>query len=183
MQYLIKLPPAKYLRECLRYDRKTGKLYWKKRPRKHFTDDRFWKGCNTQYAGKEAFACPNRQKHMTYLTGAIDGVGMKAHRVIWKIVTGKEPPAIIDHKDRNGSNNRWGNLRPASYGQNFLNRTSAWCKSGIIGIRKFNHSGRCWNARIHKDKVCIDLGYFDSCEGAVAARREAEQRLYGAFAP
>lgn len=182
-----RLPAQKYLQECFRYEPKTGRLFWKKRPRQHFTSDRTCKSVNTRCAGKEAFTAivrEYRRKHiMFYKHGSIAGELYKAHRVIWKLVTGKEPPAIIDHEDRNGINNRRNNLRAASHGQNFVNRTSAWGTAKIIGIRRKPHKFRQWNARIHVDKKCIDLGWFEKKSEAVAARRTAEKKFYGAFAP
>jgi hypothetical protein len=46
------------------------------------------------------------------------------HRVVWKIHTGDEPPAVIDHINRKVWDNRWENLREATYSQNQGNRSS-----------------------------------------------------------
>lgn len=45
-----------------------------------------------------------------------------AHRVIWKLVTGQEPPTV-DHKNRKRADNRLVNLRGASCLENANNRT------------------------------------------------------------
>lgn len=182
-----KLPSQKYLKECFLYERETGQLFWRKRPRYHFISDKEFKRWNTCWAGMQAFTAnkkdTRRPGSMLYKHGTIDSVMYSAHRVIWKLVKGKEPPAIIDHKDRNGTNNRWKNLRAASYGQNFINRTTPWGVDGVIGIRRRPYKYRPWNARIHRDKKVIDLGWFASKKEAVAVRRIAEKKLYGAFAP
>lgn len=170
------LPPAKFLRECFRYERKTGKLFWKKRPLKHFKLAAWGQYWNRLWAGKEAGSLTD----FGHLTVGLFGGTYKAHRIIWKIVTGEEPPALLDHRDKKPANNKWKNLREATFSENFVNRSVIWCKSGYSGIRK----SKCghWEARIHKDKKCVHLGTFKSKNKALAARRKAEAELYGEFA-
>ena len=45
-----------------------------------------------------------------------------AHRLIYKLMTGKDPVEVLDHKDGNRCNNRWENLRPATWQENNWNR-------------------------------------------------------------
>lgn len=45
-----------------------------------------------------------------------------AHRIIWKMETGSDPACEIDHRDLNGLNNRWENLREATTTQNGFNK-------------------------------------------------------------
>src|SRR5690625_5199426 len=49
------LPTPEQLRELLRYEPETGKLYWKARPAELFKDKRSHGAWNARYAGKEAF--------------------------------------------------------------------------------------------------------------------------------
>ena len=104
----------------------------------------------------------------------IDGVRYRAHRLAWFYMTGRWPPDEIDHKDLDTSNNRWANLRLATRKQNNENR-SGWARSGCKGITSH---GRKWRARIRHNGVQTHLGLFPSKDAAVAARREAEQRLF-----
>lgn len=173
-----KLPPLEYLKECFRYDRRTGLLFWKKRPLKHFSDRKSQRWWNSNFAGMEALGsiCTSGHKR-----GFLDGKSCAAHRVVWKLVTGKEPPDVIDHIDRDPINNRWGNLREATNSQNFINRTRGWGISGHPGLR-VGYGGR-WEARIHKDKKYIHIGTFASKTEALAARKRVEKELYGAFSP
>jgi hypothetical protein len=98
-----------------------------------------------------------------------------AHRVIWKIMTGREPPPVVDHKDRDGQNNRWENLREATTSQNCINTTRA----GVNPRR----NGK-WRARATLvDGKRIHLGDFNSREEAVQARAEKHRELHGEFAP
>jgi hypothetical protein len=48
-----KLPSQEYLQECFEYNRETGELFWKTRPRHHFKNDGIWKMWNTSHAGKK----------------------------------------------------------------------------------------------------------------------------------
>ena len=92
-----------------------------------------------------------------------------------------EPPNITDHKNRKRAGNTLANLRGASHGQNFINRTKTWGMSGRVGIKLARNGA--WEARIHKDKKYIHLGTFKSKSKAIEVRRKAEIELYGEFAP
>lgn len=58
-----------------------------------------------------------------YLMVYVAGQPTLAHRVAWVLVTGEEPPDVIDHADRNTLNNAWTNLRASSMRLNQGNRT------------------------------------------------------------
>ena len=174
-----KLPSQKYLKECLRYEPETGKLYWKRRPRKHFESSKKFKTWNAHWSGAEAFtACQKAPGGIVYKVGKLNNCQYKAHRVVWKLVTGKEPPAIIDHKDKKGSNNRFANMRDASPSQNAVNR-----KNKVAGVYHLPYRRKPWQPRLHLNKKLVYLGWFVSKKKAVAARRAAEFKYYGAFAP
>jgi hypothetical protein len=173
-----KLPPVEYLRECFRYEKATGKLFWKRRPLRHFKHRKAWKVWNARQPRTEALA--SIKKGTQHRHGSIDKIIYLQHRVIWKLLYKVEPPPIIDHRNRKGSVNLPKNLRAASHSQNFINRTSTIGKSGIIGVRKSRFG---WEARIHKDKKYIHLGTFPTKESAVDARKQAEKIYYGEFAP
>lgn len=49
------LPSQKYIRECLKYNPKTGKLFWKKRPLSHFKNESGYNRWNARWPGKPAF--------------------------------------------------------------------------------------------------------------------------------
>jgi hypothetical protein len=171
---VLNLPPAAYLRECLQYDPLTGLLSWNKRPLEHFSSEREWKRWNTRYAGTLALNDLS-QPVRGYKKGNIDGVRYKAHRVIWKLVTGEEPGPEIDHRDRDESNNRWKNLREATRSQNCGNRVFAGDKG--IGQRR----GK-WHVRVYKDKACHYIGGLSSKAEAISVRDAKAQELYGEFA-
>jgi len=86
----------------------------------------------------------------------------------------------LDHKNRNGLDNRRSNLRPCTHQQNIFN----------IGIRSDNTSGfkgvfkdrKKWNAKIGKNGDYHNLGYFNTKEKAAVAYNEAAKKLFGEFA-
>lgn len=167
------LPAVEHLRVCLRYEAETGKLFWNERPRSHFKTEGMWNTWNKRFAGKEAFCAPQSSGH---LNGTLDWVHYSAQRIIWKIVTGEEPPLIVDHEDRNPKNNKWPNLRAATKGQNNINSTT---RAGVY----FDKSRNQWAAEIGVRPKKIFLGRFNTREAASAARLEGVKKLFGEFAP
>lgn len=89
----------------------------------------------------------------------------------------------VDHKNRNGLDNRRSNLRYATHSQQMANRR-VWAKSGLRGVRYDPSSPGCkpWRAKIAKDGTEIRLGRFATAEEAARAYDEAAVRLYGEFA-
>ena len=87
----------------------------------------------------------------------------------------------LDHIDRDRSNNRIANLRRATNIQNCWNRSLSYnCKSGVRGVRYCRHHSR-WVSTITANNRRIHLGYFDTKDDAVAARRKAEREIFGEF--
>jgi HNH endonuclease len=168
-----KVPSRAYLTECVSYEEKSGLLIWKHRPLKHFRDLRQYRSWNKRFEGKLAFNTPTGAKD--YLCGRLDGRTLLAHRVIWKIMTGKEPPVLIDHEDTNGHNNRWKNLRDVNLSQNRINSEVA---KGTHCLK----NGAGWQAYIGVSGKLIHLGTFTSEREAKHARNTATKKFYGEFA-
>lgn len=109
-----------------------------------------------------------------------------AHRLAYLFMTGKWPTSLIDHKDGDGWNNKWKNLRPATFGQNTHN-LSGPSKTNTSGVTGVSWSTRfCkWQVLIRADGKRISLGYFvkEDFDKAVKARHAAEKLHYGEFAP
>lgn len=106
----------------------------------------------------------------------------RAHRVAWLLMTGNWAPESmdIDHIDRDGCNNAWGNLRLASRSENCMNsKIRSDNTSGARGVHK-SRAGK-WFARICKDGRIIGLGTYERKQDAINARAEAEKRLFGEF--
>lgn len=171
------LPDADLLRKLLRYDPETGKLYWRERPVEMFEGGKypaerladFW---NRKNAGKEAFTA----KTQGYGHGAINGQKFRAHRAIWKMMTGDEPE-FIDHINGSRDDNRWCNLRSISKADNAKNaRLRSANKSGCPGV-SWRPDFERWTVRIKADGKLHLLGSYRRLEDAVRARKAAERRL------
>jgi hypothetical protein len=116
-----------------------------------------------------------------YVIVGVDGQRYLAHRLAFLYVKGYMPP-YVDHEDGDGFNNKWCNLREATYSQNGANaKLNKNNTSGHRGV-KWEPSRNRWRARIKHQNKLIELGRFKDLESAVTARLEAENRLFGEFA-
>lgn len=166
----VKLPSQKRLLEVFTYDSQTGELRWR---------DRVGKGggrrIQKRFVGKLAGKRSGR-----YLLVRVDAVQFKAARVIWKIVTGKDPRDQIDHINCNRHDNRAKNLRDATNAQNTSNRKRLCSKSLPKGV-DFHNGTQKFRARISKNGILYQLGLFKSVASAHAAYRAASKRMHGEF--
>ena len=157
------LPPAKYLRERLNYLPETGELTWRRGIK----------------ANRQRSGLPAGTRSTEYIRVMIDHFLYPAHRVIWKWMTGEDPPSDIDHRDRNGFNNRWANLRLATRTQAVWNRKLPRRRDLPCGVEPSN--GGKWRARIMINDVRLHLGTFSTVEAATAAYETAANNLHGNF--
>lgn len=167
------------LRELLRYERGTGKLYWLPRTPEHFSHtldpDLCCRRWNTAHAGEEAM--PGASASHGYCAGALFDRQFLKHRVIWALVTGEWPTDEIDHIDGDRTNNRFANLRSVPREINMRNRKlDCDNRSGAIGVYWARHAGK-WRAEIKGEGKRIHLGYFTDKAAAIAARKAAEPAL------
>lgn len=169
------LPPLDYLRQCLRYDAHTGKLFWLQRPEWMFESSRVARTVNTRHAGKEAFTTVHRTGR---LVGTIMGKQILAHRVAYYLGTGEHPSLFVDHINGDPLDNRLFNLRLVNRSENARNRkrTSELWKGDYFGVRQ--SSKNRWRASIRVDGEVIEIGSFPSVEEAIKARKGAELK-YG----
>lgn len=98
------------------------------------------------------------------------------HRLAWLYMTGEWPMHEIDHQDRDRTNNKFDNLRPATHKQNCENRGAR--KGSLSGFRGVSWSHGKWHASIMHFGAAKDLGYFDDLEQAKEARLTAERELF-----
>jgi hypothetical protein len=159
------LPTQGRLRELFDYDPMTGIVTWRVST------------SNRVKVGMRA-GTPSGNR----LLVSCDGIQCKLHRVIWKWMTGDEPPEQIDHEDTDGHNNRWENLRAANNSLNSANRrVQSNNRSGLKGAYYHPSSG-LWQSRIQRDGVDYPLGYFATKELAHAAYARKAAELFGEFA-
>lgn len=117
-----------------------------------------------------------------YLKVTIDHRLYALHRVIWKLVTGEEPPAYLDHANRKKDDNRWANLRAADAVLNNANKgPSSTNFIGAKGVHVDRYSGR-WHAAITVRGEHSELGVFDTREAAIEAYNSAAEAAFGEFA-
>lgn len=167
------LPDQALLLKLLRYEPETGKLYWRERTDKYgFATRRSYLSWNGKYPGTEAFTADDG---LGYPNGCIMGVGYKAHRIIWKMVTGEEPDCI-DHINGDRSDNRFCNLRSVEKAENNRNaRTYKSNTSGQPGVHLRKDGS--WVARITVQGRRQNIGSFKTKEDAVRARKAAERKF------
>ena len=158
------------IRELLEYDPTTGILTWKVSRR------------GTAKAGSRA-GCRNNEG---YLIVGIDGVACRAHRLAYAIHHGAMPPRerSIDHIDGNPANNRIENLRLATRSENQRNRQhlDKRNRTGFTGV--FWHKDhKRWEVNIRVNRRTIYIGSYLDKHDAIKARRLAEAKHFGEFAP
>jgi hypothetical protein len=157
------------LRELLHYDPETGVFTWLVAPNRRI---RVGQQAGTAWEGRG----------VSYIDIKIDGQRYRAHRLAWLYMTGEWPPDETDHRDCDGLDNRWPNLREATSTQNKANtRRRRDNTSGFKGVT-FNKRDRRFQARIKAGDRERHLGCFDTAEEAYAAYCAAAKEHFGEFA-
>ena len=86
----------------------------------------------------------------------------------------------VDHRDKDGLNNRRGNLRACSNAENGHNRGAQ--QNNKIGLKGVCEHAGAWRAHIASNGVRKYLGRFATPEAAHAAYCAAAAKLHGEFA-
>jgi hypothetical protein len=160
------LPSQSILHDFFDYSLITGDLYWRSRPSNRV---------------KPGAVAGSFNKAIGYTIVGVNGKRYFAHRLIWKWVTGSDPQELIDHIDRDSSNNAWHNLREATVLQNAWN--TGLSKNNSTGYKGVNFDRRSgvFNAMIMVKKELIYLGRFYTAEEAHAAYLNASSKHHGEF--
>lgn len=166
------LPDPELLRQLIDYNPDTGMMIWRERPVSLFNaavnksaeaDCLTW---NKRFAGKPAMQQLNGDG---YQGGNILGSDVRAHRLIWALVTGAWPKHQIDHINGDKADNSWSNLREVNNQTNCKNQklreTNTSGHNGVFWMKSANK----WAAKVGREY----LGVFPDKESAISARLEA----------
>lgn len=162
---ISRLPTQARLAEVLRYDPETGGFWWLVSPSSNVA------------VGDLAGSI---DKGLRYRRIGVDGFQHYAHRLAFIAMTG-DCPSMIDHINRDRSDNRWRNLRAAEKWQNLGNSgPSARNTSGVKGVCWHKAAGK-WHAQIRANGRHFSIGLFDCIEDAANAYKSASDLLRGEF--
>lgn len=157
------------VRELLHYDPETGVFTWRVTPSGRPGHNRI---VGTVCSGRSSIRLHIR----------IDGRIYKAHRLAFLYMAGRWPTEQVDHRDGDGLNNRWSNLREATQSQNKQNTRAAYKNnrsSGLLGVyRSPNKYTNKWFAGITIDHKFLYLGNFPSTTAAHASYLAAKRRFH-----
>jgi hypothetical protein len=151
------LPPLERLHALFQYE--DGNLYWK------------------QVRGNRPAGALAGWLNHGRLQVRVDRAQYFVHRIIWLMVTGKEPQHEIDHIDGNPLNNKIENLRDVNHQVNQQNRRRAQPrnKTGFLGV--YIDRGR-YVAQITIEGRVTRVGAFDTPEAAHSAYLNAKRMLH-----
>ena len=109
-----------------------------------------------------------------YVVIRVNKVLVRAHRLAFLYMEGEFPENQVDHINGVRDDNRWCNLRKVTVQENRLNMGKPTNNtSGQVGVMWYK-AGNKWHSQIAIGKNKIHLGYYDSFEEAIAARKAAE---------
>lgn len=117
------------------------------------------------------------RKHTCYAVGYKSGKNVTMHRLVSRVNSISE---IVDHKNRNGLDNRKCNLRVGTKSQNAANRSNKkGSSSKYLGVKKVRNS---WAAGLTHNGKSIYLGCFNNETEAAKAYNRAAIVYHGEFA-
>jgi hypothetical protein len=88
---------------------------------------------------------------------------------------------VVDHINGDKIDNRKANLRICTQSENVLNkRPGRLPASGAVGV-DWHPETKKWRPRINKNGKAQYFGLYETKEEAIAARLDAERRLFGEF--
>ena len=113
---------------------------------------------------------------------SIHGHQYRAHRLAFLYMKGHWPLDQVDHKDGDGLNNRWLNIRECNQSQNMCNRRVQ--KNNHLGVKGVNYCEKTkkYRALITKNGKRIYLGYHDTLEVAAYTHQKAAKKYHREFA-
>ena len=147
------------IKQSLDYDPVTGLFIWKRN--------------TTRRRCGDVAGCRDVKRHETYdevyIAIRVTDVKYRAHRLAFAFM-GCAVPKCVDHINGDSTDNRWTNLRAASFSQNSKNKRKVRTNtSGYTGVYYDKHSGK-WRSYVSVNKKQVKLGTFSTAEAAYATR-------------
>lgn len=154
------------LKEVLSFDHETGVFTWK-----------------TERIGRKQNAVAGTTRKDNYRTICINKKYYLAHRLAWLYFYGEWPKKMIDHIDRNKSNNQIKNLRDVSQSVNQCNVDKAQKnnKSTKLLGAYFNKKAGKFSSSITIDKKSIYLGLHQTAQLAHEAYMSAKKQFHKGY--
>ena len=167
------------LRQLLRYEPETGKLFWCERSeeiwRESGSADPFAAALHwiAKNAGKEAGSV----SRTGYIRTTVLGASLLGHRIAWAIHYDKWPQKHIDHINGDRADNRIANLREVTNAINCQNKRKPLPKNktGLLGV---TFQAGAYRAAVMVNRKQHHLGRFKTAEEAHAAYVEAKRRMH-----
>ena len=154
---------AKKLKTILQYDSLTGRWTW------------LVKQSRKTIVGKRAGTIRKDGRCQICIEGKL----YLGSRLAVLYMTGKLPKNLVDHKNTDSSDERWKNLREATYSQNMANQ-NVKNPNGYRGITRSTTSN-AWQSQISVNKKNIFLGNFKTKKAAAFAYETAAHKYFGEF--
>ena len=128
---------------------------------------------------KYGFVIKNKKDNDFRLVSGTGGKMLSLHRLL---LNESDKNIVIDHIDRDQTNNRKSNLRKCTQKQNSYNcGISKNNTTGFTGVNKMKNGK--FRAYINDNYKQIYLGVFDNIEEAINTRNIAEEKYFGQFKP
>jgi len=127
---------------------------------------------------------PTKRMRTGYVerTQRVKGTKLKLHIKMHRLIIDAKKGQIVDHKNRDGLDNRRSNLRFCTLSQNNQNfPIPSNNKSGYKGVSLHKHSG-LWRANVVLNGKQYSLGYFEDIKQAGLAYNNRAKELFGEFA-
>ena len=160
--------PVEYIQQCFEYREEwvdgvlQGNVYWKYR-------EDIPKHWNTRYAGKKSGSIDSYGYYRIIIKYNSITANILLHNVVWILNNGVYPSGIIDHIDRNKTNNLISNLREADAYLNNLNTPSIPNKSSQYKGVSWSKSKSKWLVQYSlNNKVYFVNRFVNELEAALA---------------